>query len=82
MRLLFLCTWTIAALTYTAAVQTTDGLYNLVSRRMPYLVGSFVFVIDNPSDPYKWENDAYMVTTNLLGQISIEGSSLSALAVG
>ena len=79
MRVFSLCTLAIAA---TAVAQSTDGLYNLVSRRMPRLDGSFEFFITDPTDPYQWENDAYTVSTNLLGQIIVSGSTLSALATG
>ena len=82
MRLFSLLTAVITALTSVVTAQSTDGLYNLVSRRLPNLAGSFVFIIDSPTDPFQLQNDHYTVSTNILGQIQVEGSSLSALSKG
>ena len=69
-----------------AATTSTQGLYDLVKRRLPSHSDEFVFVLQNSTAPTNSTldnvaNDNYTVSaTN--GSITIQGTSLSALATG
>ncbi|ORX98108.1 putative alpha-N-acetylglucosaminidase [Clohesyomyces aquaticus] len=70
--------WTIAATT------STQGLYDLVKRRLPSHCGDFHFVLFEQITPYnssELQNDQYAIRT-WNGSITIEGNTLSALATG
>ncbi|KAK2464643.1 hypothetical protein APHAL10511_003336 [Amanita phalloides] len=82
MRILNICVVLIITITSVAKIQSTHGIYNLVERRMPGLKHTFTFIIVNPTDPYQLQNDRYTVSTDVWGQITVKGSSASALATG
>ncbi|KAJ4377746.1 hypothetical protein N0V83_000576 [Neocucurbitaria cava] len=67
-----------------AATLSTQGLYDLVERRLPGHSNDFVFTLNDTAhtNSSKPPNDAYLVSTHNNGSISIEGNSLSALASG
>ncbi|KAH8697216.1 glycoside hydrolase family 89 protein [Talaromyces proteolyticus] len=69
-----------------AATSSTQGLINLVQRRIPNHVNSFTFSLTdtNSTDKngYIRQNDSYEVSSASNGTILIEGTSLSALATG
>ncbi|CAG8888802.1 unnamed protein product [Penicillium egyptiacum] len=59
--------------------QSTEGISNLVKRRLPDHVNDFHFTLDaNLSGDY----DSYVVTNALNGTISVKGTSVSALSSG
>lgn len=63
----------------TAFAQSTEGIYNLVKRRLPEHLDSFRFTLDtNLTGDY----DAYVVTSAANGTIFVKGNSLSALSSG
>jgi alpha-N-acetylglucosaminidase len=66
------------------AATSTQGLYDLVKRRLPSRCDDFVFVLDEQatqSNSSELQNDEYSInTTN--GSITIQGNTLSALATG
>lgn len=79
---LWLCFGVLASLVTS---QTTQGLVNLLKRRIPNHVGDFIFaiganqsksgsIISTPLDKYE--------ITSAGGKIYIEGNSISALASG
>lgn len=66
------------------AADSTQGLYDLVRRRLPSHCEDFVFVLDGTatsSNPADLSNDEYTISTSN-GSIAIQGTSLSALATG
>jgi alpha-N-acetylglucosaminidase len=74
----------LASLLSVAATLSTQGLYDLLERRLPGHSDDFVFVLTdtahfNSSDP---ANDKYSISTHYNGSIAIQGNSLSALASG
>ncbi|KAF2002261.1 glycoside hydrolase family 89 protein [Amniculicola lignicola CBS 123094] len=73
---LFACGW-------SSVTTSTQGLYDLITRRLPSASDDFKFILNdvtasNSSTP---PNDAFTIST-VNGSIAIEGSSLSALATG
>jgi alpha-N-acetylglucosaminidase len=74
------------ALCFTAtATPSTQGLYDLVKRRLPSHCDAFVFTLANsttPTNSTELELDEYTISTATNGSIAIEGNSLSALATG
>lgn len=65
-------------------IASTQGLYDLVERRLPGHGKDFVFHLDdkassNGSDPL---NDRYSISAGSNGSISITGNSVGALTVG
>lgn len=71
--------WTVAATT------STQGLYDLVKRRLPSHCEDFVFFLDNSTASTNSTGpglDEYAISTLGNGSIAIEGNSLSALATG
>ena len=78
--------WAVAALA-TATAQPTDGIVNLVRRRLPGHVDSFTFrLLGNETRPIASAttatNDQYTVSSPAVGKIQIEGNSAIALAAG
>ncbi|KAK8159875.1 putative alpha-N-acetylglucosaminidase [Phyllosticta citribraziliensis] len=72
---------TVAAAVVSATTGTTQGLVDLVTRRLPDHAADFHFVISNQtanSPGY----DHYSVSTPATGQVKIESNSLSGLASG
>jgi alpha-N-acetylglucosaminidase len=74
----------VASLYVIALATSTQGLYDLVKRRLPSHCDVFVFVLNhvvesNSSTP---TNDKYSVSTHANGSIVIAGTSLSALSTG
>jgi alpha-N-acetylglucosaminidase len=68
----------------TAAAVSTQGLYDLVKRRLPSHCEKFVFEVKDvaaPSNASKLPDDEYTITASK-GSIVIQGNSLSALASG
>ncbi|KAF2260699.1 family 89 glycoside hydrolase [Lojkania enalia] len=72
-----------AAWALTASTISTQGLYDLVKRRLPSHAGNFVFTLTetNTSGAAERQNDEYAISC-LNDAIAIEGNSLSALATG
>ncbi|OGM44269.1 alpha-N-acetylglucosaminidase [Aspergillus bombycis] len=72
----------------TAAVggrHPTEGIINLVRRRLPDHVDKFLFSLDGSSLNFTTEShhqDVYTVSTRANGSIHVEGNSRSALAAG
>ncbi|KAJ5593927.1 uncharacterized protein N7459_000135 [Penicillium hispanicum] len=73
--LLWLCTAS------AAASQATNGIYNLLKRRIPEHVDSFSFTLD-PSFTSGEGYDHFIVQNASNGTIHVHGSSLSALLTG
>ena len=76
--------WIIFAVAVPAA-QSTDGILNLVKRRLPNNVDDFEFrLLENNAVPLtaKPTNDEYSVSSTPDGKIMVEGNSLIALASG
>lgn len=70
-----------------ATAQSTDGILNLVKRRLPDHVDDFTFqLVGNQTGPITSAtdatNDQYTLSSISLGKIQIEGNSLIALASG
>jgi alpha-N-acetylglucosaminidase len=66
----------------TALSLSTDGIYDLVKRRLPQHADSFEFVLVNETDRDTTVNDQYVVSSTSDGKILVEGNSLSALSSG
>ncbi|KAJ5633385.1 hypothetical protein N7490_009724 [Penicillium lividum] len=66
-------------LTGRSLAQSTQGIYDLVQRRMPQHADSFQFLLDNSTDQ---SHDHYVVSTLDNGTVSVQGNSLSALSSG
>lgn len=73
--LLWLCAAT------TAVAQSTQGIYDLVQRRMPNHANSFQFTLTNTTQT-AGSYDQYVVSTAADGTVTVQGSTLSALASG
>lgn len=78
--------WGLATVSTTTA-QSTDGIVNLVKRRIPAHVDDFMFQLTgNQTGPItsatNATNDHYTVSSIAPGKIQIEGNSLIALASG
>lgn len=69
-----------------AVTQSTQGILDLVARRLPSHVDSFEFRLTaNESLPIivsTKTNDVYQVSSTSNGKILVEGNSLSALSSG
>lgn len=61
---------------------STDGIYNLVKRRLPQHADSFEFSLVNETEKNANVNDTYVVSGTSDGKILVEGNSLSALSSG
>lgn len=66
-------------LTGRSLAQSTQGIYDLVQRRMPQHADSFQFLLVNSTDQ---PQDQYVVSTLDNGTVSVQGNSLSALSSG
>ncbi|KAL2010206.1 hypothetical protein VTN00DRAFT_6013 [Thermoascus crustaceus] len=88
MRVLNLLAWVVVAVStvstavVAASAPSTEGIRNLVKRRLPHHVDSFRFELVNVTASRKWTNDEYTVETGENGTILVQGNSLSALASG
>ncbi|KAL3421437.1 hypothetical protein PVAG01_07882 [Phlyctema vagabunda] len=60
---------------------TTQGIYSLIQRRMPFHADSFEFLLVN-SISNGTGYDQYMVSSTSNGKIRVEGTTLSALSFG
>jgi alpha-N-acetylglucosaminidase len=67
--------------TTSAVAQSTEGLYNLVERRLPKHVDQFQFSI-NSNLTHNGGYDQFTVKTAHNGTVLVEGSSISALSSG
>lgn len=69
-----------------ASADCTQGIYDLVRRRMPQHADSFQFslldTVQTQPDHTDQVKDQYLVSTLQNGTILIEGNSLSALSYG
>jgi alpha-N-acetylglucosaminidase len=69
-----------------AQYPSTEGIYNLVQRRIPQHADSFQFSLVNATltrfSASGRPNDQYVVSTSGDGKVLVEGNSLSALASG
>lgn len=70
--------WLVAA---SAAAQSTEGLYNLVKRRLPNHVDDFRFDLKNYTAS-KNGYDQFEVRTASNGTVLVEGNTVSALSSG
>jgi alpha-N-acetylglucosaminidase len=68
----------------SAGAQSTQGIVDLVRRRMPGHANSFEFELVGASSTANQSNplDEYNVTSTSSGKILVQGTSLSALASG
>ncbi|KAI6716539.1 hypothetical protein PZA11_004205 [Diplocarpon coronariae] len=64
-----------------ASAQSTQGILNLVKRRVPKYVDDFQFRLLR-SKPNTTSNDVYSISSTTHGKILVEGNSLSALSSG
>ena len=64
-----------------ASATSTQGLYDLVERRLPGHCEDFVFTLHPETNSSAVINDAYSISSEN-GSIAIQGTSLSALATG
>ncbi|KAK7545285.1 putative alpha-N-acetylglucosaminidase [Phyllosticta citricarpa] len=81
MRLSVVWLSTVAAAIVLTATGTTQGLVDLVTRRIPDHAADFHFVLSNQTTNSSGY-DHYAVSTPANGQVKIESSSLSGLASG
>lgn len=90
MRIPSLATW-IGAVVSVASAQSssTQGIVDLVKRRLPNHVDNFSFSLINSttgasfsSNSTKLQNDEYTVSTTRNGTVVVQGNSLSALSSG
>jgi alpha-N-acetylglucosaminidase len=84
-----LCNLVIRAISVIAAItaQSTDGILDLVKRRLPDHVDSFTFrLFRNNTGPVSSSNtpanDEYIISSSEDGKLVVEGNSLIALASG
>lgn len=61
---------------------STDGIYDLVKRRLPQQADRFEFSLVNETEKNATINDQYIVSSTSDGKILVEGNSLSALSSG
>lgn len=66
----------------TALSASTQGIVDLVQRHMPNHVDDFSFALVYDKGSNDTENDRYTVAMDAQGKISVQGNSISALAVG
>ncbi|KAF2684573.1 glycoside hydrolase family 89 protein [Lentithecium fluviatile CBS 122367] len=66
------------------AATSTEGLYDLVKRRLPGHCDGFIFIVEDQarSNSSELANDEYSISTSANGSIAITGNSLSALSTG
>ena len=79
------CTCLLASLYAIVAATSTQGLYDLVERRLPGHCEDFSFVLVDGAtrlNASELANDEYSVSTHSNGSIVISGTSLSALSTG
>jgi len=83
MLLLRVWIWAICLISGVAA-QSTQGIIDLVKRRLPDHVDDFEFrhFGNGNSNSTEAQNDEYMVSSTTDGKILVEGNSLSALSSG
>lgn len=86
MYLLGVLIWAVAAIT-AATPQSTQGIVDLVKRRLPDHVDTFTFhLLANETGPAASatdaKNDQYMISSTADGKVLIEGNSPIALASG
>jgi alpha-N-acetylglucosaminidase len=69
---------------FGVATQLTQGILNLVQRRLPNHVDDFEFqiVVNGTGNSTKLVHDNYVVSSISDGKILVEGNSLSALSSG
>jgi alpha-N-acetylglucosaminidase len=73
-----------ACLVFGVATQSTQGILDLVQRRLPSHVNDFEFqlIANGTGNGTKLVNDNYIVSSTSDGKILVEGNSLSALSSG
>ena len=73
-----------ACLILATSAQSTEGILDLVQRRLPDHVNTFEFqlLVNGTGNSTKPVNDNYNVSSKTGGKILVEGNSLSALASG
>jgi alpha-N-acetylglucosaminidase len=76
--------WAAACLVLRVATQSTQGILDLVERRLPSHVDDFEFrlLANGTGNSTKHSNDNYIISSITDGRILVEGNSLSALASG
>lgn len=72
--------WLCAAL--PAVAQSTEGIEDLVKRRMPNHVDNFHFTLVDANATTSDSHDSYIVSSAPDGKIQVQGNSLSALSSG
>ena len=65
----------------TVVAQSTEGISNLVQRRLPKHADHFRFTLANTTQANN-THDEYVVSTAANGTVLVQGSSLSALSSG
>jgi alpha-N-acetylglucosaminidase len=75
--LLWFCTATVSA----RSTQPTQGISDLVKRRLPNHLHNFQFTLDAFHDTDN-KYDSYVVSSGSNGTILVKGNSLSALSSG
>ena len=86
MQLLYPLVWVLGIVAFASA-QSTQGIIDLVQRRLPDHIDHFTFqLLGNRSGPISTatniSNDVYSVSSTPDGKILVEGNSLIALASG
>jgi alpha-N-acetylglucosaminidase len=73
-----------ACLVFGVATQSTNGILDLVQRRLPKHVDDFEFRVlaNGTENSTKAVNDNYVVSSTSDGKILVEGNSLSGLSSG
>jgi alpha-N-acetylglucosaminidase len=76
--------WAAACLIHKVATQSTQGILDLVERRLLNHVDDFEFgfLANGTGNSTKPSNDYYIISSTTDGKILVEGNSLSALASG
>lgn len=86
MHLLLYLTWLVTAVA-VAIIQSTQGILDLVQRRLPDHVDGFEFrLTGNETFPIttaiRTVNDEYTISSTSDGKVLVEGNSVIALASG
>lgn len=65
----------------STVAQSTEGLYNLVQRRLPNHIDKFQFELTNYTSA-KDRYDEFLVQTTPNGTVLVQGNTISALSSG
>jgi alpha-N-acetylglucosaminidase len=73
--------WLYVATANARSNPSTQGIYDLLKRRLPNHLDNFQFTLDSSHDADN-KYDTYIVSSGSSGTILIRGNSLSALSSG